>query len=414
MFAIKENNTVTKNVLWNTAGSLFYFVCQWLLSVAVVRFSNGFEDAGILSLAMSITNIFATIALFNIRNYQVSDSNIEFSSSDYNFHRILTCLSALILCCGFVILNSYNFYISASIIFYMVVKLVEAYADVLHGMAQIKWRLDIAGKSYIIRGILLISIFSISQYAFKNLALSIAMMSLSNLIALIAYDVFTVRKIDRFKFSFNGAKLTKLTKQCIPLLVYGLCTNSILSSARYFIDMFHGEEVLGYYATVSAVAIIVQALVTLIFTPLIGIFNNAYHNNDRRGVLKLFVKLVLLLLGITALSMVVITIAGEFIMTIVFGENIRNYVYLLYPTVVASCITALVWLLGMLLVVMRDTLTLMLGSIFGIVLCLTLSIILIPDMIYTGANIAIIFSLSIISAIYLVRFIIYLLQSKKE
>jgi energy-coupling factor transporter ATP-binding protein EcfA2 len=167
--------------------------------------------------------------------------------------------------------------------------------------------------------------------------------------------------------------------------------------------LIHGEQALGYYATVSTVAVLVQAMVTMIFTPLIGVFNEAYNDGDKKRVTGLLLKLVALLTGVTLVAMIAIYFLGDFAMTLVFGEGIRPYVYLLYPTVIASCITAFMWLMGMLLVVMRDTRTLMGGAIVGIVLSVTLCLLLIPDSCYTGANIAIITALSLISIIYLIR-----------
>ena len=401
---------IAKNIAWNTFGSLFYFACQWLLSVAVVRLSDGYSDAGVLSLAMSVTNIFATVALFNVRNFQVSDSDGEYTPSEYSTHRLFTSAFALVLCIGFTLLNGYSTYVTLSIIFYMTVKIIEAYADVLHGMAQNKWRLDIAGRSYVFRGILLILTFSLCMYFTKDLALSISAMSISNLLLLLLYDLRVIKGIEPFGISVRKGKLVSLTVRCLPMLVYGICTNSIVSGARYFIEMYHGTQTLGYYATVSSVAVLVQALVTLIFTPLIGVFNEAHRKGDKASVVKLLVKLTLLLLSITALAFILIFLLGDFAMTLVFGSDIRPYVYLLYPTVLASCITAFMWLMGMLLVVMRDSLTLLIGAVLGITLCIVLSCILIPSEPYLGANIAIIAALSLIALIYLGRFIAYVLS----
>ena len=52
------------NMLWNSFGSLFYLGCQWLMTVMVVRLSNGFDAAGTLTLAMSVYNIFSSLALY--------------------------------------------------------------------------------------------------------------------------------------------------------------------------------------------------------------------------------------------------------------------------------------------------------------------------------------------------------------
>ena len=101
------NSSLKKNMLWNTVGSVFYLACQWFLSVVVVRVGS-YADAGILSLAMSITNIFATIALFNVRNFQVSDSDGEYTNGEYVFHRHLTCIGSLVLCAVFVLAYQFD------------------------------------------------------------------------------------------------------------------------------------------------------------------------------------------------------------------------------------------------------------------------------------------------------------------
>ncbi len=407
-----QEKTVARNIMWNTVGSLFYLACQWLLSVVVVRFSTDYGDAGVLSLAMSITNIFAIVALFNVRNYQVADSSSLYSTTDYVTHRLITCALALVTCAIFVLISGYDMLTTLSILAYMIIKLVEGFADVLHGSAQKKWRLDIAGKSFIIRGVLLISSFTLSFIWWQNLALSIFIMAISTLIPLIFYDYIAVKRLDSFSISFNKKRLLSLSRICLPMVGYGLCIYSITPIARYVIELFHGKEVLGYYATVSTVAVLVQAFVNLIFTPLIGIFEQAYEKNDKRAILKLFVKLLILLVGVTLLAVVAIAIAGEFAMVLVFGESIRPYVYLLYPTVVASCLTAFVWLMGMLLVVMRDSITLLIGALLGFILNTTLCFATIKTTAYFGANLAIILSLALISIIYLVRFLVYLFHKR--
>lgn len=406
--------SVAQNVIWNTAGSLFYLVCQWLLSVLVVRLSGNFEDAGILSLAMSIATFFSVITLFNVRNYQASDSQSLYSSNEYVFHRFITCAASFILCTAFVLINSYDTVTSLSIIAYMLIKIVEGVADVLHGIAQKKWRLDVAGKSFIIRGILLIASFTVSMLLSGNLAVSIFAMAIATLIPLILYDFPAVRKIDSFKIELSFKASASLSKICLPMVIYGACINAIVPIARYALELFHGKAALGYYASVSTVAVLVQSLVTFIFTPLIGLFEEAYSKGDKKGVLKLLLKLAVLLLSVTGAAIVATALLGEFAMCLVFGEEIRDYVYLLYPTVVASALTALVWLFGMLLVVMRDSRTLLIGALLGFAVGAVLSFSMIPIKDYFGTNLSIIVSLLIICIAYSIRLAVYLFNKADE
>ena len=58
---MEKKLSVGQNALLNSIGSLFYLGCQWLITVLVIRIGS-VEDGGDLSLAMSITNIFYTLA----------------------------------------------------------------------------------------------------------------------------------------------------------------------------------------------------------------------------------------------------------------------------------------------------------------------------------------------------------------
>ncbi len=409
-----QNKTLARNICWNTFGSLFYLFCQWLLSVLVVRISGSFENAGILSLAMSISTFFSVITLFNVRNYQVSDSKELYTSSDYIIHRLATCGVSLVFCIVFVLVNPYDLITSLSVIAFMLVKLVEGFADVLHGIAQKKWRLDIAGKSFVLRGVLLFVSFFVSMLLTQNLALSIFAIALTTFLALVFFDFRAVKKINSFKVQLNIRSTVSLTKVCLPMVAYGIFINAIVPLARYVLEINHGKQALGYYASVSTVSVLVQAFVTFVFTPLIGVFEDAYSKGDKKSVLRLLLKLTALLIAITALAIIAALVLGEFAMVLMFGEEIRSYTYLLYPTIIASCLTAFVWLLGMLLVVMRDSKTLLLGAFLGFLLGLVLAFVLIPDTVYIGTNVSIIAALTLISLLYFIKFFNYFFSKNVE
>ena len=69
-----KEHTLKSGMIWNALGNIIYLACQWLITILVANIGN-FEDAGLLSIAMSVSATFQTFALFGIRNYQVSDIN---------------------------------------------------------------------------------------------------------------------------------------------------------------------------------------------------------------------------------------------------------------------------------------------------------------------------------------------------
>lgn len=75
--------SVKANMLWNSLGSMTYLACQWLITIVVVRLSSGYEDAGLLSLAMSVVGIFGTFANYKMGTYQISDISRENTLGEY-------------------------------------------------------------------------------------------------------------------------------------------------------------------------------------------------------------------------------------------------------------------------------------------------------------------------------------------
>jgi len=396
------NKTVASNIAWNTAGNIFYLGCQWLLSVVVVRISGSYAEAGILTLAISVTNIFAVLATFGVRNYQVSDVTEKYAQSDYISHRVLTCSAAMGLCAVFVVINGYPASTSLSIIAYMLMKTVEAASDVFHGILQKQWRLDIVGKSYIYRGVILLISFTAMYKYTDSLLLSLLIMAVLTLMVFLLYDYRIVKRLSDVSCTFRIEKIFQLSKECLPALGYAICINSIVSVARFFIEQHHGEETLGYYGSVSTIAVVVQIASSLILSPLNGVISDYYARGERHKILEMLGKTAVLLFALTGIAVAGAAVLGKFVLALLFGRSIEPYAYLLIPTIITSGLTGLVWFLGMLLTIMREMKMLLFGAAIGVAVSVGLSALLIPSLVFDGANIAIIAAFSAVAVLYTV------------
>lgn len=97
-----------RNTLWNAAGCIFYLGCQWLTTVLVVVLSTDYNNSGALAFAMSVGNMFASVSLYKMRTYQVSDISCEHSAKDYIGFRFVSILFSLIMSCIYVAAISDN------------------------------------------------------------------------------------------------------------------------------------------------------------------------------------------------------------------------------------------------------------------------------------------------------------------
>ncbi len=144
----EKKSTLAKAMLWNTVGNLVYCICQWVITILAVKLDS-YGAAGYLSLAMSTSSTFSTIAMFSMRNYQVSDVKNEFKDAEYLGSRLITSVIAIVLCALFAI-NSTSVYQMLCIDAFMVIRIAESIVDVIHGINQKFDRYDLIGKYYLL------------------------------------------------------------------------------------------------------------------------------------------------------------------------------------------------------------------------------------------------------------------------
>jgi O-antigen/teichoic acid export membrane protein len=147
----EHKSSLAKNMTWNTVGNLVYCVCQWIMTILVVKLDS-YDGAGYLSLAMTTSSTFSTIAMFSMRNFQVSDIQNEFRDSEYLGSRLITCISSIILCYVYSLGSTSNYQMFC-INAFMLIRIAESIVDVIHGIDQKYDRYDLIGKSYLLRGI---------------------------------------------------------------------------------------------------------------------------------------------------------------------------------------------------------------------------------------------------------------------
>ena len=171
-----EKKSTLANIFFNSFGTIFYYGCQWLTTILIVRLT-GFADKGIYDLAMTFTAAFGILAMYNTRQYQVSDVTGEYSDQTYIRSRLAAMVIAFAICFAGVVLNGYSLYKSAVILLYMLHKCGEAWIDVYHGIDQKHGRMDYVCYSYLMRAILMLVSFCGVLYLTENLVLAVGSMT---------------------------------------------------------------------------------------------------------------------------------------------------------------------------------------------------------------------------------------------
>lgn len=349
----RKENSLERNALWNTVGNFAYLFSQWLLSVVIVRITS-YQDAGIYSLAVSVTNVLVCISFYGIRNFQVSDLRNQYSDKEYRVNRCLTCFLSLVLCIVILLVTPYSMEQKCVILLYMLFRIEEAYADVLQGMAQKRSRLDIVGISFLMKGIVNTVTFVAALSFTKNLPVSIIAMILSTAVIMAGYDRVKIRHLPDMDTDCAGRKVLELLREGLPLVLYTTLVAATPAIPRYVLEIVHGQEMLGIYATIATPAVIIQAAAGYLLAPLIVPLSEKYHKNDKRGFNSLLGKLLFAMAGIFLLCMAGAKVFGRLGLRLLFGAEILEYSYLLMPVLACTVVTAMAWIINAVLVIFRQ------------------------------------------------------------
>lgn len=369
--------SIQSSVFWNTAGSVFYLGCQWLLTVLVVKLS-GIDAAGFLTLSMSVCNIWYCIAVYGMRNFQVSDATDQFTNGSYIFSRILTCGAAFLGCLVYTLFMPYNFLQKLCILLYFLYKTSEAVYDVYAGIFQKQWRLDYAGKSMLLRGVLSLGSFCLLLKYTDNICLAIGGMAVLCLASVLFYDIRAARRLTDTHLDTRFSEVKALLLECLPLMVYTLLSSSIASIPRLFMERLlpDGNYWLGIYGTVATPTLIIQMGATYVFNPFVTLFAERYHEKDRKGFLSAFFKCLLSVIIIAAAGIIGGKLLGVWGLNLLYGQDVAAHSYLLIPLILCTILTAFAWLLCGVLTAIREFRGLIIGNLAAVIFSCVLSPIL--------------------------------------
>ena len=384
-----------KDIIWNAVGTLFYMGCQWLLTVLVVRLNGDYFSAGILTLSMSISTPLITVATLGLRTYQVANMNERFSDGDFFGVRAITSIVSLVICAVIIAVSGYTTYTSWCVMLFVCYRLSEAIVDVLHGIDQCAWRLDIVGKSFLMRGSIMLVAFVIGELLFRSLLLSIILMGVGVYGVILCYDVPSCKKCTQLNLSLDHRNLLPLIGIGVPLGAFTFLVNLMPSIPRFFMERLYGEDVLGVFGSITTITMLIPQLASFIFGPLVPVFAEYWKAHDIKHFNKLFAMCIFAIALIGGVTLVCGYFWGEWGLSLILGDSIRPYSYLLCPVIGTAIITAYISLLGATLIVLGDYSALVWLSTVSVFVTLAASVLLIQRDAFMGTILATAIGLSI-------------------
>ncbi len=389
-----EKKSTLANIFYNSFGTMFYYGCQWLTTLLVVRLS-GYTDSGVYGLAMTFTAAFAILALFNTRQYQVSDVVGEYSDRTYVRSRLIAIVIACSICVAGLCVNHYTSYQWGVILLYMLYKCEEAWIDVYHGIDQKNGRMDYICYSYIARGVLMLASFCGVLYLTKNLVCAVGTMMITTFLVAVFYDRRIAEGFIPKDSKADKAAVKKLMFAMLPLAIVAMTNNLSISFPKYFLQMYFGDEALGYYSSVATPSMIVQVGASTIFVPLITPLADRLQENDKRGFKQILKRVAVVFFLLSILAILVSAWLGEWFLVLAFKEEIRPYVYLFIPIIVSTLMISVNACLFPVCTVLREIKGQLFVGIGGAVSSFLASIVFVKKYSMDGVVIALLITLAV-------------------
>jgi len=328
----KTNNIKRSAYVWNAINAMFSaFQCPVVL-MFITRIS-GMHDAGVFSIAFAVSNLLLYIGLYGLRRFQASDIDEEFKFADYNGMRFITCGAMIMASFAYCLYGSYfnNYSMTKATIVFLVciLKLVQAYTDVIHGNMQQKGRLDVAAKCSAVRYVLEVVAIIVTLFITGDLLMSCAVSALVSVTVMLLTSVAAGRKYcDTFMPRFGRSEIKTLMIDGFPLFA-SLFLNMYISNApKYAIDTYLTEEIQAVYNLIFMPAFMVMLLSNFIFNPIIKSYAELWLSDDPEQHKELKRRIrsqLLVVLGLTILGLAVAATIGLPMLSLIFGTDLSEY-----------------------------------------------------------------------------------------
>ncbi len=311
-------------IIWNTLGSFVESLLSAILLMFCTRL-NGTEIAGMFSISFATATILNAIGDFGIRIYQVTDTNRKYKFGDYLLAKIIAVVGMVIIGIAFVILSGYTaekLWICISLIIF---KVIDNLSETYQGEFQLRDRLDLGGKSMVIRVSSSLLMFFIIDLMTKNVIISCITLVITNLLLFLLWDVRILSKFKEIEIEFNKIHIKEILIECFPLAISTCLSLYIINATKYAIDNFGDYTMQTYFNVIYMPTFVINLVSAFVIKPFLKPFGYLWNS---REYLK-FVKSIGFIILVLAVATVGIDIAcallGVPVLSFIYGIDLAPY-----------------------------------------------------------------------------------------
>lgn len=318
-----KNKTIFRNFIWNTIGSTLASFNSLFFLIAITRI-NGLDDAGIFSITFAIVSVFYVFAQYSGRSCHITDIQEKIKDKDYIVSRIITCTVMMILVIIFTI-SQYDFYKCLIFLFVALWRCLEAFGDVFYGVLQKNDKLDLVGKSLVIKSIMGILLFVVIDYFTNSLIYACITLPIVSFLTIICYDLPRVKRFIKKEERATKENIIKIYKNEFFLFASAFLTMYLLNAPKYAIEKYLTNEIQGIYAIVLMPASILPLFSQFMIAPVIRKLTQFYKEHQYSKIKKIKKELTMLIFAFGIFSMIMAYLIGIPVLKWIYRQDLTQY-----------------------------------------------------------------------------------------
>ena len=313
-----------RNTVWYSFGTICSSSASMIVLLVVTRIL-GQDMAGIFSLAWSAAQLMLTIGWFSMRQYQVSDVDEKYSFYDYLYAKMMSSATMIVCALLYVTVYEYSFYQKIVTLLLCVLMITEVFADFCSGFFQHKGKLHIGGKSYVIRNVSYVLIFTITLWLKQDLCFSIACAIVVAIGCLLLFDYPLCRRVPKKKNPFYIRKSLGLFVECMPLFIGSFITSFIMNVPKNAINMYMDNNAQACYNILFMPSAVINMLNMFICVPFYDKLALLWWENKKNQFIKMIVKMMTLVAAITVVVLVGGAVIGIPVLSWLYNIELKSY-----------------------------------------------------------------------------------------
>ena len=386
------------NLSWTFAGNTVYGISQWLMLVVLARLGSP-EVVGRFALGMAVTAPVAAFFNLQLRVLQATDARREHAFGEYFALRLLGISLAAVLISLIALFSTNQRDVFAIILAWGLARMAESLSDLIYGLFQQHERMDCVARSLLLRGPLALVALTITMFVTENTVWTVLSIAITWAIVFVVHDVpvagivMSTKLGQLFRPRWHMLTLGHIFVKAIPV---GLVTALLALQTnlpRYVIECFLGARQLGVFAVMASTLLVGMMFVRAANQSAIPRLARNYAAAQHEDFLRLVLKL-LCLYGLWGLvGVILVIIAGPYLLTATYGPEYTEYQHVFVWLAVAYAVRFIRMPIGAAAQAMRRFWWQFSVHIFVVIVSIPACMLLIPRFGLAGAAYAIIITI---------------------